>query len=46
MKINRRHALLLPATAGMTAAPANASDSTKTAAHQKPGGCSAPRSAV
>ena len=45
-KINRRQALLLPASAGMTAALANASDSTKTAAHEEPGGCSTPRSAV
>jgi len=45
-KLNRRQALLLPATAGMTAALANPSDSTKTAAHQEPGGCSTPRSAV
>ena len=47
-QINRRQALLLPATAGMACAmaPAVASDSTKTAAHQAPGGCSTPRSAV
>jgi para-nitrobenzyl esterase len=48
-KLNRRQALLLPATAGIGAAmatPANASDSTKTAAHQAPGGCATPRSAV
>jgi len=48
-KLNRREALLLPATAGMATAlarPAAASDSTKTAAHQAPGGCSTPRSAV
>ena len=45
-KLNRRQAMLLPATAGMTAAMANASDSTKSAAHQSPGGCSTPRSAV
>lgn len=47
--MNRRQALLLPATAGMGAAlalPAMASDSTKTAAHQAPGGCSTPRSTV
>jgi para-nitrobenzyl esterase len=46
---NRRQALLLPATAGMGAAlalPARASDSTKTAAHQEPGNCSTPRTAV
>lgn len=45
-KLNRRQAMLLPASAGMAAAMANASDSTKTAAHQSPGGCSTPRSAV
>jgi para-nitrobenzyl esterase len=45
-KLNRRQALLLPATAGMSTALSNASDSTKTAAHQQPGGCSTPRSAV
>ena len=47
--LNRRQALLLPATAGMGAAlarPVNAADSTKTAAHQAPGNCSTPRSAV
>jgi para-nitrobenzyl esterase len=47
--MNRRQALLLPATVGMGAAmalPAMASDSTKTAAHQAPGNCSTPRSAV
>jgi para-nitrobenzyl esterase len=47
--MNRRQALLLPATAGMGAAlglPAVASDSTKTAAHQAPGNCSTPRSGV
>jgi para-nitrobenzyl esterase len=47
--LNRRQALLLPATAGMTSAlagPAAASDSTKTAAHSAPDGCSTPRSAV
>ena len=47
--MNRRQALLLPATAGRGAAlalPAMASDSTKTAAHQAPGNCSTPRSAV
>jgi len=46
--LNRRQALLLPA-AGIGAAlalPAGASDSTKTAAHQTPGGCATPRSAV
>jgi para-nitrobenzyl esterase len=47
--INRREALLFSATAGMSLAlgqPALASDSTKTAAHQEPGGCSTPRTAV
>ena len=47
--LNRRQALLLPAAAGMEAAlalPAHASDSTKTAAHQAPGVCATPRSAV
>ena len=47
-RINRRRALLLPA-AGVGAAlalPAGAADSTKTAAHQAPGNCSTPRSAV
>ena len=47
--LSRREALLLSATAGMGIAlgePARASDSTKTAAHQEPGNCSTPRSAV
>jgi len=47
--LNRRQALLLPTAAGLGAAlaqTAEASDSTKTAAHQAPGGCSTPRSAV
>ena len=47
--LNRRQALLLPAAAGIEAAlalPAHASDSTKTAAHQAPGVCATPRSAV
>ena len=47
--LNRRQALLLPAAAGIEAAlalPPNASDSTKTAAHQAPGVCATPRSAV
>ena len=47
--VNRRQALLLPTTAGLGAAlaqTAEASDSTKTAAHQAPGNCSTPRSAV
>lgn len=44
----RREALLLSATAGMSIAAkrALASDSIKTAAHQQPGNCSTPRSAV
>src|SRR4051812_3795400 len=48
-RLNRRQALLLPASAGIGAAfssPANAADSTKVGAHQDPGGCSTPRSAV
>jgi para-nitrobenzyl esterase len=48
LKLNRRQALLLSA-AGLGAAltgTARASDSTKTAAHQEPGTCSTPRSAV
>lgn len=47
--LNRRQALLLPAVAGMGAAlalPVEASDSTKTAAHSAPDGCSTPRTAV
>jgi para-nitrobenzyl esterase len=47
--INRREALFLSATAGMSVAlgkPAMAMDNTKTAAHQEPGNCSTPRSAV
>ena len=47
--LSRREALLLSATAGMGVAlgqPARASDSTKTAAHQEPGNCSTPRSAI
>jgi para-nitrobenzyl esterase len=46
---NRRQALLFPVKAGMgaaVAAAANAADSTKTAAHQVPGSCSTPRSAI
>jgi para-nitrobenzyl esterase len=43
--LNRRQALLLPATAAL-AIPAKAADSVKTATHQAPGGCSTPRSAV
>jgi para-nitrobenzyl esterase len=48
-KFNRRQALLLPAQVGIgtaLAATASASDSTKTAAHQGPGNCSTPRTAV
>src|SRR5208337_490329 len=45
-KFNRRQALLWPATAGMGAALASAADSTKLAAHQAPGNCSTPRTAV
>src|SRR5579862_7500540 len=48
-KLNRRQALLLSAAAGVGAAltgTARASDSTKTPAHQEPGNCSTPRSAV
>jgi para-nitrobenzyl esterase len=47
--INRREALFLSATAGMSVAlgkPAMAMDNTKTAAHHEPGNCSTPRSAV
>jgi para-nitrobenzyl esterase len=46
---SRREALLLSGAAGLGLAmgkPAFASDSTKTAAHQEPGSCSTPRSAV
>ena len=48
-RINRREALLLSATAGMGLALTKqgyALDSTKTAAHQEPGNCSTPRTAV
>jgi para-nitrobenzyl esterase len=49
-KLNRRQALLGPATAGLSAAlvqGAQASDSVKTASHQEvPGACSTPRTAV
>lgn len=48
-KLSRRQALLLSATAGVGAAlpaPAQALDSTKTPAHQEPGNCTTPRSAV
>ncbi|HUZ93893.1 MAG TPA: carboxylesterase family protein [Edaphobacter sp.] len=47
--LTRREALLLSATAGVSLAAgrsAFASDSIKTAAHQEPGNCSTPRSAV
>ncbi len=47
--LNRREALRLAATAGMGIAltePGRASDSIKTAAHQEPGNCATPRSAV
>ena len=47
--LNRREALMLSATAGIELAfgkPVRASDSTKTAAHQEPGNCSTPRSAI
>jgi para-nitrobenzyl esterase len=48
-RITRREALLLSTTAGLGAAlsrPAFGSDSVKTAAHQEPGNCSTPRSAI
>jgi para-nitrobenzyl esterase len=47
--LNRREAMLLSATAGMGLAMskhASASDSIKTAAHQAPGNCATPRTAV
>ena len=47
--LNRRDILRLSATAGLGAAmgrPALALDSTKTAAHQEPGNCSTPRTAI
>ena len=47
--INRRDVLRLSTTAALGAAlgkPAHALDSTKTAAHQEPGNCSTPRTAV
>ena len=47
--MNRRQALFLSATAGMSVAlgkPAIAMDNTKTAAHQETGNCSTPRTAV
>ncbi len=47
--LTRREALILSATAGVSIAAgtrASASDSIKTAAHQAPGNCSTPRSAI
>jgi hypothetical protein len=47
--LSRRRALLLGATAGLSVAGAPlalSSDSIKTGAHQEPGNCSTPRSAV
>ena len=47
--LSRRDALLLSVTAGMgiaLAQPGHALDSTKTAAHQEPGNCTTPRTAV
>lgn len=47
--LNRRDVLRVSAAAAMGAAlgePSRASDSTKTAAHQEPGNCSTPRSAI
>ena len=47
--MNRREALIVSATAGISAAlgaPALAMDNTKTAAHQEPGNCTTPRTAV
>ena len=50
VRLNRREALILSATAGMGLAMTNqahASDSIKTGAHQQePGNCSTPRTAV
>src|SRR3569833_3149112 len=49
MKLSRRTWFLPAAAAGLGASLSsrvNASDSTKTAAHQVPGGCSTPRSAI
>jgi para-nitrobenzyl esterase len=48
-RLTRREALILSATAGVSIAAgkaAFASDSVKTAAHQAPGNCSTPRSAI
>src|SRR5271157_3506965 len=47
--LNRREALLLAAAGGVGAAlarPAAAMDNTKTAAHQEPGNCATPKTAV
>ncbi len=47
--MNRREALIFSATAGMSVAlgtPALAMDNTKTAAHQEPGNCTTPSTAV
>ncbi len=47
--LSRREALLLSSTLGIgmvMGEPARAMDSTKTAAHQEPGNCSTPRSAI
>ena len=47
--MNRREALIFSATAGMSVAlgkPALAMDNTKTAAHQEPGNCATPTSAI
>src|SRR6185437_16449318 len=47
--LNRREALLFSASAGMSVLldkPGHASDSIKTAAHQEPGNCSTPSTAV
>ena len=47
--LTRREALFLSATAGINIAASNttlASDNVKTAAHQEPGNCSTPRSAI
>jgi para-nitrobenzyl esterase len=49
ISMNRREALIFSATAGMSVAlgqPALAMDNTKTAAHQEPGNCTTPSSAV
>jgi para-nitrobenzyl esterase len=49
VNLSRREALLLSTTAGLSLAfgeQAQASDSIKTAAHQEPGNCTTPRSAI